>query len=118
MKLNLPKNVNLTTNQEYTWTFTIICDPLDRSADQSVKGTIEKIEISSDLKNSLENATPLQQAEIYAKAKIWSDTIALVADLRTSDPAEWEAEWKELLGSVGLGQIASEPFVPCCQVEE
>ena len=118
VKLNLPKNVNLTTNQEYTWTFTIICDPLDRSADEFVKGTIEKIEISSDLRNSLENATPLQQAEIYAKAKIWNDTIALVADLRTSNPAEWEAEWKELLESVGLEQIASEPFVPCCQVEE
>lgn len=114
VKLTLPENVSLKTNKEYTWTFAIVCDPLDRGTDNLVQGTIKKVEISSELENSLKNATLLEQAKIYAKAKIWHDTIATVADLRTSNPKEWE----ELLRSVELEEIASEPFAPCCQVEE
>ncbi|NES06169.1 MAG: DUF928 domain-containing protein [Okeania sp. SIO2F4] len=113
VKLTLPKNVNLKTNKEYTWTFTVVCDPWDRGADKSVQGTIKKVEISSDLENSLKNATPLEQAEIYAKARIWNETIATLAELRNSNPTEWE----ELLTSVGLKEIASEPFASCCQIE-
>lgn len=114
VKLALPKNVSLTTNKEYNWRFVMICDEWDRSADESVEGIIKKVEISSDLENSLKNASLLEQAEIYAKAKIWNETIATVAELRNSNPTEWE----ELLTSVGLQEIASEPFAPCCQVEE
>ena len=114
VKLTLPKNVNLKTNKEYTWAFSIVCDPWDRSGDKFVKGTIKKVEISSELENRLKNATPLEQAEIYANAKIWNETIATLAELRTSNPTEWE----ELLTSVGLKEIASEPFASCCKVEE
>ncbi len=110
VKLTIPKNVSLTKNKEYTWRFAIIFDPWDRSGDLYVKGTIKIVEISSQLKNSLKNATPLEQAEIYANAKIWNDTIATLANLRNSNPREWE----ELLRSVGLEEIASEPFAPCC----
>ncbi|MGD1698855.1 DUF928 domain-containing protein [Dapis sp. BLCC M229] len=113
VKLTVPKNVNLTKNQEYTWRFAIVFDPWDRSADKFVEGTIKKVEISSDLENSLKNATPLEQAEIYAKARIWNETIATLAELRNSNPTEWE----ELLTSVGLKEIASEPFASCCQIE-
>ncbi len=114
VKLTLPKNVNLKTNKEYTWEFSIVCDPWDYSGNKFVKGTIKKVEISSDLENSLKNATPLEQAEIYAKARIWNETIATLAELRTSNHKEWE----ELLTSVGLKEIASEPFTSCCKVEE
>ena len=114
VQLALPKKVSLTTNKEYIWTFLMICDESDYSANEFVEGIIKKVEISSDLENSLKNASPLEQAEIYAKAKIWNETIATVAELRNSYPTEWE----ELLKSVGLDKIASEPFAPCCQVEE
>ncbi len=114
VKLTVPKDVSLTNNKEYKWRFAIIFDPWDRSADKFVEGTIKKVEISSQLENSLKNATPLEQAEIYANAKIWNETIATLAELRTSNPTEWE----ELLTSVGLKEIASEPFASCCKVEE
>ncbi|NEQ39033.1 MAG: DUF928 domain-containing protein [Okeania sp. SIO3I5] len=114
VKLTLPKDVSLKTNKEYTWIFQVICDPLDYSVNKFVEGTIKKVEISSELENSLKNATPLEQAEIYAKARIWNETIATLAELRNSNPTAWE----QLLTSVGLKEIASEPFAPCCQVEE
>lgn len=114
VQLTLPTNVNLTKNQEYIWRFTIILDPWDRSGDKFVEGTIKRVEVSSDLENSLKNATPLEQAEIYANAKIWNEAIATLADLRNSNPKEWE----ELLTSVGLEDIASEPFAACCELTE
>ena len=114
VKLTLPKNVSLTTNQEYTWAFAMICDEFDYSANKIVAGIVKKVEISSELENRLKDATPLEQAEIYAKAKIWNETIATVAELRNSHPTEWE----ELLKSVGLDEIADEPFATCCQVED
>ncbi|MGB3510153.1 MAG: DUF928 domain-containing protein [Microcoleaceae cyanobacterium] len=114
VKLSLPDNVSLTTDKEYTWRFTLICDDFDRGADHWVEAIVKKVELSSELKNSLKNASPLEQAEIYAKAKIWNETIVTLADLRSSNPTEWEG----LLKSVGLTEIASEPFAPCCQLKQ
>lgn len=114
VKLTLPEDFSLTTDQEYTWRFVLICDSFDRSVDEFVEGIVKKVELNSTLENSLKNASPLEQAEIYAKAKIWNETLATLAELRSSNPTEWE----ELLKSVGLTEIASEPFVPCCEVEE
>ncbi|MEB3340256.1 DUF928 domain-containing protein [Okeania sp.] len=116
VKLSLPENVSLKTNQEYSWSFSVICDSDtgDSSANRYVEGTITKVEISPELEKSLKNATPLEQAAIYAKARIWNETIATLAELRNCHPGEWE----ELLTSVGLQKLASEPFASCCQLEE
>ncbi len=115
VKLAIPTNVSLTTDEEYTWRFTIICDAWDHSGNKVVKGTIKKIEINSDLQKNLRNATtPLKQAEVYAEAKIWSETIATLADLRSSNPAAWT----QLLTSVGLEEIASQPFAVMEQVKQ
>lgn len=114
--LTVPNTLSLTKNQEYTWRFTMFCDPDnlgDRSIGLYVQGTIKKVDISLDLEESLKNATPLEQAEIYKKANIWNETIATLAALRNSNPTEWE----DLLTSIGLENIASEPFAPCCQLE-
>lgn len=113
IQLIVPENISLETNKEYTWIFAMICDPWDRTSDIFVEGTIKKIEISSDLENKLQNATPIEQVQLYKNAGIWNEAISLVAELRESNPQEWE----ELLESVGLEKFASEPFVPCCELK-
>jgi hypothetical protein len=120
VKLTLPEKVNLEANKEYTWSFSIVCNPDERSLDLFVQGTIKKVEISSDLENKLENATtPLEKAKIYAEAGIWYDMIATVADLHASDHAKWKEEWTELLRSVELKDyIVSAPFASCCELKQ
>lgn len=113
VELSVPNSVSLNANQEYTWIFTMVCDPDYRSGDLYVQGTIKKVDISSDLEKRLKNSTPIEQAEIYKRAKIWNEAIATLATLRNSNPRKWE----ELLTSIGLENIASEPFAPCCQLE-
>jgi hypothetical protein len=72
-----------------------------------VDGWIQRTELSPDLKTKIEQATPLEQAQLYAKARIWPETLMLASQLRSSKPDEWE----ELLNSVGLTEIAQAPFI-------
>jgi hypothetical protein len=116
VKLSLPANVSLETGKTYHWEFQLNCPP-DESGDASyiplVEGWIQRTELSSDLKTKIEQATPLEQAKLYAKARIWSEALMLAAQLRSSHPAEWE----ELLKSVGLNEIAQVPLLECCTLE-
>ena len=109
VKLSLPADVRLETGKNYRWVFQLSCGKAnaERSFGRYVEGSIQRTELSSDLKTKIEQATPLEQAKLYAKARIWSETLMLAAQLRSSQPAEWE----ELLKSVGLTQIAQAPFI-------
>lgn len=107
MKLNVPSTVKLEENKIYRWEFSIICSTQDRTGDSYIQGTLQRTPLSRELKTQLEAAKPLQQAELFAKAKIWQESLAIAAELRSTNPKAWE----ELLQSVGLGAIASQPFI-------
>jgi len=113
VKLSLPANVSLETGKNYHWVFKLSCrkanaDPnAEPNYTRYVEGWIQRTELSSELKAKIEQATPLEQAKLYATARIWSDTLMLAAQLRSSQPAEWE----ELLKSVGLTEISQAPFI-------
>jgi hypothetical protein len=78
-----------------------------------VEGWIQRTELSSELKAKIEQVTPLEQAKLYATARVWLDTLMLASQLRSSQPAEWE----ELLKSVGLNEIAQAKVLECCTLE-
>ncbi|MEA5620746.1 DUF928 domain-containing protein [Cronbergia sp. UHCC 0137] len=109
----IPATAALEIGKSYQWYFTIICDSEDSSKNVFVSGTIKRTTLGSLLDNYLQQATPLQQAEIYAKNQIWIDTLNSVAKVYTQKPSEWE----ELLTSVGLSAIAKEPLLDCCIAE-
>jgi hypothetical protein len=109
VKLSLPANVSLETGKNYRWVFAISCmtSEGDMSSNRFVEGWVQRTDLSPDLKTKIDHATPLEQAKLYAEARIWSETLTIAAQLRTSKPDEWE----ELLKSVGLGAIAQAPFI-------
>jgi hypothetical protein len=113
VKLSLPTNVSLETGKNYRWVFQLYCRKANAEPDAEpvfggyVEGLIQRTELSPDLKTKIEQATPVEQAKLYATARIWSETLMLAAQLRSSQPAEWE----ELLKSVGLNEIAQAPFI-------
>jgi len=108
VKVSLPANT-LETGKNYYWVFALNCMAADGdlSGTLYVNGWIQRTELSPDLKTKIEQATPLEQAQLYAKARIWPETLMLASQLRTSKPDEWE----ELLNSVGLTEIAQAPFI-------
>jgi hypothetical protein len=107
LKVSMPESADLKTGKDYTWSFSIICNAQERSGDIYVRGLLQRTELSDAVKSELEKLPLLEQAKIYAKAKVWNETLALVAQLRNSSPKEWE----QLLKSVGLEAIAEAPFI-------
>lgn len=113
IQLKLPETISLENEQDYLWQFIISCTPENPRLQEMVWGIIRRTQLSPTAKRKLERlqfqqqATLLKQAQVYAEAKVWHDTLTILAQLRNSRPQEWE----ELLKSVGLDQMAQEPFV-------
>jgi hypothetical protein len=117
VKLRLPTTVSLETGKAYRWAFSLICDPDNGDQDVLVEGLLERSELNSKQKAQLAAAKePLQQAEVYAAAGIWQETVALITQLRQDHPNDSKIAraWKELLESVGLPAIATESLGKCC----
>lgn len=121
MKLSLPATVALETGKDYKWMFALICQLTDRSKDEFVQGVLKRTELSADQKTKLAAVKePLKQAEVYAGAKIWQETLTLLAQLRYDRPNDSKIAdaWRELLNSVELTAIAREPLTECCRADK
>jgi hypothetical protein len=108
------KNVPpLEVGKKYTWTFTLICNPEDRSGDKIESGVVRRVELSADILGELEKADLRQKTVIYAREGIWQDAVSNLAAARRANPNDTNlaADWKSLLDSVKLDQIAKEPLL-------
>lgn len=119
IKLNIPSSVALKTGTQYSWRFSLFCNPEDLSKEQFVTGYIERTELNLDAKMKLEKAKePLEKVEVYADAHIWQETLSLLAKMHYERPHDSNvtSAWREFLASVKLEAIASQPLVKCCTV--
>ena len=120
VKVNLPKSVSLETGKNYQWKFLLICNPETPRDNLLLQGGIKRNELSSEQKTKLSQVQdPLKQAEVYAEAKIWQETLAILSQLHQERPHDSKVTdaWEELLDSVKLSAIATEPLVECCTAE-
>ena len=108
--LQLPPTVDpLEVGKRYQWFFLIYCNPEEPTF---VEGWVERVELNPTLKNQLDQATtPQQKAAVYAEAGVWFEALTILAELRRQKPNDQalNAQWLELLQSVGLEAIATEP---------
>ena len=114
--VSIPANTNLPpleVGKNYTWKFTVVCDPEDRSSDQLESGVVRRVELSADILRQLDQADPRQKTVIYAENGIWQDALSTLAAARRDQPNDTalKADWESLLDSVRLGEIAKEPIV-------
>ena len=107
VSLQLPSDVELQSEQIYEWRLTPLCDLEVLILNPFVQGWISRVEADEELAAALAATDdPIAQAQIYADAELWSDTIAIAAALRDTQPEIWQ----QLLTSVGLESIAEVPF--------
>lgn len=115
----LPEDApGLEQGKSYKWSLAVICDANNRNRDAVVEGWIQRSEPNANLLASLEKAkTQLEKAELYAQNGFWYDTVSALAEIRRQKPDDRKlaVEWKELLMSVGLGEIVNKPLIDCCQ---
>ncbi|HEY9598998.1 MAG TPA: DUF928 domain-containing protein [Cyanophyceae cyanobacterium] len=117
VQLTPPQTVVLKPGKDYTWYLALSCDP-DNSTDTFyIQGLLERTELTAEQTAKLAQAKdPLNQAKVYADAQIWQESLVTLAKLRRDYPNDPKIaqEWKELLNSVQLGELASEPLADCC----
>jgi hypothetical protein len=89
------------------------CNPQQPAELQYVEGWVERVKLNSSLAQRLQQATPQQQAALYAENGIWYDALTTLAELHVDQPtnASFVADWKSLLNSVGLENLANYPVV-------
>lgn len=120
IRLSLPEEVGmppLEVGKDYHWYFSLVCDDVDRSGDSYTEGWIQRVEPSELLLAQLDTAAASDRPAIYAAAGIWYDAVTSLADLRRANPQNpsFVRDWRTLLGSVELINVAEQPFVPCCE---
>jgi Domain of Unknown Function (DUF928) len=118
IRVSLPEKTEAGTplialNKDYTWRFAIVCDEKDRTRDLPLDGTVRRVSLKPDVQAALQKtkADPLKQAEVYAKAGIWQETLVTAAALRKQNPQAWAG----LMRSVKLEPLANAKFADCCK---
>ncbi|MBD2239815.1 DUF928 domain-containing protein [Aulosira sp. FACHB-113] len=112
--VSLPKNVApLELNKQYRWFLSVYCDPEKQSPPIYVEGVIQRVNLNQAIAQKLEKAQPQQQLEIYAQNGIWYETVTILAQLRQKNPndSKLQAEWQNLITSIGLSNVATQPIV-------
>ena len=115
--INIPatndNSKSLEVGKRYVWSFSVVCEPENRSADSVVKGFVQRIEPQPTLKSDLANPDPMTRLNVYAQNGIWYETLATLAQMRRQTPgdARLSAKWTQLLQSQGLESVAAQPLV-------
>ncbi|OUL23134.1 hypothetical protein BV372_30230 [Nostoc sp. T09] len=114
MGISLPKTVApMVLNKRYRWFFSIYCDQEKQWPPVYVEGVIQRVNLSQAIAQQLETAKPQQQSAIYAQNGIWYETLTTLAKLRLKNPndSKLQAEWRNLITSIGLSDVATQPIV-------
>ncbi|MEH1782151.1 MAG: DUF928 domain-containing protein [Nostoc sp.] len=115
IRVSLPTNTPaLAVDKQYRWFFTINCDKEKNSPPTYVEGVIKRVNLSAATVKELETTEPRKRYAIYAQKGIWYEALTTLAKMRQKNPqdAALQAEWRNLLGSIHLDDVAGEPILP------
>jgi hypothetical protein len=114
VKLTLD-GVNLEADRVYRWSFSPYCVVEDRDDDGEndripsleLQGQLQRVALDDEHQEKLTEAkTLLEKATVYSEAGVWNETLEILANLRSSHPADWQT----FLESVGLEHLANTPI--------
>ncbi len=117
VQIPLPEDAPiLEINKDYKWSFVILCDRNLRPDSPLVEGNVRRIalEDNSQLKSDLQKSTTeIEKAKVYANAGIWYETLAILAQLKQSNPENeaLDRAWIDLLKSVGLDHFSEAELI-------
>lgn len=102
----------LEVGKNYQWALGIMCDGRLQPDSPMIQGQIKRVSLDPSLQGRIESAGSLESAALYAKAGIWYETVATLAQLKAAQPNDRNltTNWQDLLTSVGLEKIAEVPL--------
>ncbi|MEH1972688.1 MAG: DUF928 domain-containing protein [Nostoc sp.] len=114
IRVSLPTTTPaLAVDKQYRWFFTISCDKEKNSPPTFVEGVIQRVELNPATVKELQTTEPLKRYAVYAQKGIWYEALTTLAELRQKNPqdAALQVEWRNLLGSIRLNDIATKPLL-------
>ena len=121
VRFDLPTSAPaLQVGKQYHWFMTTLCDATSGlSGSPTVEGWIERSTPDGALTKALQKTLPGNRPNLYAEAGIWHETLATLADLQQQYPknSKFLNDWREVLKTVGLNAVATEPLVDCCKAK-
>lgn len=114
ISISLPANApSLKIGKQYHWFLNIYCDSDQPSAPIYIEGVIKRVNLKPAIAQQLQTATPRQQFTIYVQNGIWYNALSTLAQLRQQNPqdAALKTEWKNLLSSISLDDVADKPIL-------
>lgn len=115
ISINLPQmpQYSLKKDVKYHWYFKVYCAATQKtSAYFFVDGWVQRVALTHELEIQLKAAAP-GKYRAYIANNIWYDALTNLADLRrtNSQNSTLAEDWADLLKSIGLQDIATEPIV-------
>ncbi|NJR66831.1 MAG: DUF928 domain-containing protein [Leptolyngbyaceae cyanobacterium CRU_2_3] len=116
ISVQLPSTVGqLERNQPYHWFFKVrsVCESNQAATLDYVEGWIQRTQLDQGLRDRLTQATPQQQAALYAENGIWYDALTTLAELKLAQPENQAIaqDWTDLLKAVGLENLGTQPLL-------
>ncbi|NEQ97110.1 MAG: DUF928 domain-containing protein [Cyanothece sp. SIO2G6] len=96
----------LKADQRYRWFLSLIC-PDNRAADISVDGWLHLTPLSATLAEQLDRTSdPVEQANLYITAGMWSEAIATLVDWQESSSTTIAPEaWEGVIEALNPGSV-------------
>jgi hypothetical protein len=122
MKVEVPREVKaslLKADQKYHWYLSMICNDQQRSRDIVAEGWMRQKTLDQKLQEKLNNVSSLEKVAIYREQGIWFDALSVLAESLDSvtEKTMMHQQWSEMLGSVGLENLATESFIETKLIE-
>jgi hypothetical protein len=110
----------LKVNNRYHWFLSVNCSSEETDDIVTIEGWVERSKPNLAVQLKLNKLEPKELSTIYADAGIWHDAITYLAEKRCIAPNDSNVllYWKQLLTSVGLSDVISEPLNSSCTVEK
>ncbi len=100
-------------NQNYHWYLSLICDHKHRSQDIVLEGWIEYVQLNNPVAAKINASDSITKSNLLQQEGIWYDALSVLAKQKDldSDSSLIQTKWSELLQSIGLSDLASQPLV-------
>ena len=100
----------LAIDEDYSWVLTLACNNGSSSPTLGLQGQIRRVEITQEMTNQLNSASPEERVQLYGNAGLWHEQVTELANLRRRQSANTDIQlaWITLMNSTGLsGHLSS-----------
>ena len=111
IRIKIPTNQpELKVGENYSWTFSLSCEGSGYGT--FVQSSIKRVNPDPNLTTELPQTSESDRWLVYSDAGIWHEKLDALAEKISSNPndKELKSEWQNLLNSVGLNDLATEPL--------